>query len=146
MLVDRGILLDVRIRRRHVGLRLVIVVVRDEVLDRVVREELAELAVELRGQRLVVRQDHRRPLHALDHVRDAERLARAGDAEQGLMRQTRFQTVDQLVNGLWLIARGLIRGFELERIFLHTRRDPRQLRCRRVQRGCGLADSRCPRM
>ena len=45
-------------RRGHVGLGLVVVVVGDEVLDRVVREELAELAVQLRGERLVVRQHH----------------------------------------------------------------------------------------
>ena len=56
----RRVLLDVRVRRRHVGLGLVVVVVRDEVLDGVVREELLELAVELRRQRLVVRDDQRR--------------------------------------------------------------------------------------
>ena len=41
VLVDRGVLLDVGVARGHVGLGLVVVVVRDEVLDRVVREELA---------------------------------------------------------------------------------------------------------
>jgi hypothetical protein len=45
---------------RDVGLGLVVVVVADEVLDRVVREELAELAVELRRQRLVGREHERR--------------------------------------------------------------------------------------
>ena len=44
--------------RGHVGLGLVVVVVGDEVLDRVVREELAELPVELRREGLVVRQHH----------------------------------------------------------------------------------------
>ena len=57
VLVDRRILLDVEIARRNVGFRLVVVVVGDEVLDRVVREEFAELGVELRGERLVGR-DH----------------------------------------------------------------------------------------
>ena len=60
--VDRRVLLDVRVARGHVRLGLVVVVVRDEVLDRVVREELAHLAVELRGERLVVREDQRRAL------------------------------------------------------------------------------------
>ena len=68
VLVGRGVLLDVGVARRHVGLGLVVVVVGDEVLDRVVREELAELAIELRRQRLVVRQHQRRPLHARDDV------------------------------------------------------------------------------
>jgi hypothetical protein len=51
------LLLDVGVGARHVGLGLVVVVVGDEILDRVVREEELELAVELRGQRLVGRQD-----------------------------------------------------------------------------------------
>ena len=53
VLVDRAVLLDVEVARRDVRLRLVVVVVRDEVLDGVVREELAELGVELRRERLV---------------------------------------------------------------------------------------------
>ncbi len=63
LLVDRGVLLDVDVALRNVRLGLVVVVVADEIVDRVVREELLELAVELGGQRLVVRQHERRPLH-----------------------------------------------------------------------------------
>ena len=57
-----GVLLDVRVGRGQVRLGLVVVVVRDEVLDGVVGEELAELVAELRGERLVVRDHERRPL------------------------------------------------------------------------------------
>ena len=57
-------LLDVGVGARHVGLGLVVVVVGDEVLDRVVGEEALELAVELGGQRLVGREDQRRALGA----------------------------------------------------------------------------------
>ena len=84
VLVDRAVLLDEEIALRHVGLGLVVVVVADEVLDRVLREELAELAVELRRQRLVRREDDRRPADLGDHVGHREGLARAGDAEQRL--------------------------------------------------------------
>ena len=49
VLVDRRILLDIRVRRRHVRLGLVVVVIRNEVLDGVVGKELLELAVQLRG-------------------------------------------------------------------------------------------------
>ena len=62
LLVDLGFLLDVGVRPRHVGLGLVVVVVGDEVLDRVVGEEALELAVELGGERLVGREDDRRAL------------------------------------------------------------------------------------
>jgi hypothetical protein len=84
VLVDRGVLLDVRVARRDVRLGLVVVVVRDEVLDGVVREEALELPVELRRQRLVVRQHERRPPVVGDDVRHRHRLPRARDAEQRL--------------------------------------------------------------
>ena len=84
LLVDRGVLLDVEVLRRDVRLGLVVVVVGDEVLDRVVREELAELVAELGGERLVVRDHERRPLDLLDRERHRRRLARSGDPEQGL--------------------------------------------------------------
>jgi hypothetical protein len=58
-LID-AVLLDEQVALRDVGLGLVVVVVADEVLDRVLRKELAELAVQLRGQRLVGREDDRR--------------------------------------------------------------------------------------
>ena len=64
LLVDRRVLLDVEVPARDVGLGLVVVVVGDEVLDRVVGEERAELVAQLGGQRLVVRHDQRRALHA----------------------------------------------------------------------------------
>jgi len=48
---------------------LVVVVVRHEILDGVVREELAHFAVELGRERLVVREDQRRPLQRVGDVR-----------------------------------------------------------------------------
>ena len=80
--VDRRVLLDEGVGLRNVRLGLVVVVVRDEVLDRVVRHELAELVGELRGESLVVRQDERRALHLLDEPRGRRRLAGTGSAEQ----------------------------------------------------------------
>ena len=96
VLVDRRVLLDVEIARRNVGLGLVVVVVGDEVLDRVVREELAELRVELRGERLVGRDHDRRAAGPRDDVGHRERLARAGDAEQRLEREAVAETLDEL--------------------------------------------------
>ena len=82
LLVDRRVLLDVEVPRRDVGLGLVVVVVGDEVLDRVRREVRPELVAELRGERLVVGHDQRRPLHRLDRRRHRHRLAGAGGAQQ----------------------------------------------------------------
>ena len=62
VLVDGGVLLDVGVGLGDVGLGLVVVVVADEVLDRVVGEEVLELAVELGGQGLVVGDDQGGPV------------------------------------------------------------------------------------
>ena len=67
LVVDRAVLLDVRVGRREVRLGLVVVVVADEVLDPVLREHLPELGRELRGERLVRR----------EHERGALRVARS---------------------------------------------------------------------
>ncbi len=82
VVVDRRVLLDVEIGLRDVRLGLVVVVVGDEVLDRVVREELPELVAELRGERLVVRDHERRPLERLHRPGHRGRLAGAGRPEQ----------------------------------------------------------------
>jgi hypothetical protein len=83
---------------RDVGFRLVVVVVGDEILDRVVREEVLELAVELRGERLVRRQDDGGALGLLDHLGHGEGLARAGDAEQHLVRSLALDALDEIAD------------------------------------------------
>jgi hypothetical protein len=112
-LID-GVLLDVRVGRRDVGLGLVVVVVADEELHRVVREELLELAVELRRQRLVGRHHQRRPVHLLDDVGHREGLAAAGDAEEDLVSLACLETRDQLGDGAGLVAARLHGGDEAE--------------------------------
>ena len=77
-------LLDIGVGAGHIGLRLVIVVVADEILDRIVRKEALELAVELGRERLVGGEHERRTLGLLDHLGHGEGLSRAGDAEEDL--------------------------------------------------------------
>ena len=108
------VLLDVRVRAREVRLRLVVVEVADEVLDRVVREELAELGVQLGGQRLVVGQDQRRLLVLLDELRRGVGLARARDAQEHLAAHAASEAVRQPLDRLRLVAGGLERGHEAE--------------------------------
>ena len=112
LLVHRRFLLDVGVGARDVGLGLVVVVVRDEILDRVRREEALELAVELRGQRLVRRQDQRGALRLGDDVRHRERLARAGDAEQHLVALVLPHAIDQFRDRLRLVAVGRELGLQ----------------------------------
>ena len=108
LLVDGGFLLDIGVGARDIGLGLVIIVVGDEIFDRVVGKEALELAVELRRERLVGREDQRRALGRLDHLRHGEGLARAGDAEQHLVALVGVDALDQLLDRLRLVALGRV--------------------------------------
>ena len=109
------VLLDVEVGLRDVRLGLVVVVVGDEVLDRVVREELAELVAELRGQRLVVRDHERGPLDLLDDPGHRRRLAGAGRAEQRLEALARLEALGELLDRRRLVAGRPVRVGCLER-------------------------------
>ena len=113
VLVDRRILLDVQVARRDVGLGLVVVVVRDEIFDRVVREEFAKLRIQLRRQRLVRREHQCGTPGARDDVGHRVGLARSGDAQQRLVREAVAETLDQLDDRLRLVAGRLERLMQL---------------------------------
>ena len=105
-----------------VGLRLVVVVVGDEILHRVIGEELPELGAQLGGQGLVVGQHQGGALDLLDDLGHGEGLARAGDAQEGLLVQTHLNAVGQRLNGLRLVAGGRILGNHFK--FGHLRPSP----------------------
>ena len=115
VLVDRRILLDIKIARGHIGLGLIVVVVRNEIFDRVIGKELAELRIKLRRKGLVRRQHQRRPACAGDDVGHGVRFSRARHAEQGLERQAVFDAFDELIDRLGLIAGRLKRLVKLVR-------------------------------
>ena len=97
--VDRRVLLDEGVGLRDVRLGLVVVVVADEVLDRVVRHELAELVRELGRERLVVREHERRALHLLDEPGGRRRLAGSGRAQQHDVGLARVDAGRELFDG-----------------------------------------------
>ena len=114
VVVARRVLLDVEVGLRDVCLGLVVVVIGDEVLDRVCREELAELVAELRSQRLVVGDHERRSLQLLDQPRHRRRLARAGRTEKGLEAVARLERLDELADRARLVAGGGVGGGDAE--------------------------------
>ncbi len=89
LVVAARVLLDVRVAAGQVRLGLVVVEVRDEILDGVLGEELAELAVQLGGQCLVVGQHQRGLLVPFDGPRQRGGLPGAGRSQQGLVLQPR---------------------------------------------------------
>ncbi len=118
VLVDRGVLLDVNVALRDVGLRLVVVVIAHKIVDGVVGEELFELGIHLGGQRLVVRDDQRRPLKGLDDVGHDERLARPGHPHAHHVLVAAAERLDNLPDDLGLVPLGFKGANELE---LHGR-------------------------
>jgi len=96
LVVDRGVLLDVGVGLRKVGLWLVVVVVGDKVVNRVFREELVELVAKLCGKGLVVGDHQRWPLHGLDDVGDSERLSGSGRPEERLKLHSRRDPLGKL--------------------------------------------------
>jgi hypothetical protein len=114
LFVDHRVLLDVRVRGGNVRLGLVIVVVRDKVVDRVLGKEVLELPVELRGEGLVGSDDERRPVHLLDDIGDREGLAGAGDAEEHLAPVLAVETGRELADRARLVAGRNVLRDELE--------------------------------
>ena len=114
LVVDGRFLLDINIAGRNVSLGLVVVVIRDEVLDRVVRKEALELVIELRRQRLVVRQNEGRTVDLGDDLGHGKGLAGAGDAQQHLVLLALEQAARELRNRRDLIALRLILRLQLE--------------------------------
>ena len=117
LVVDGGVLLNIRVSRWNVGLRLVVIIIGNEIFNGVFGKEFLELRAELGGQRLVVGQHKGRPVDARDDVGHGEGLARTGDAQQRLVMVAAQKPLDQSVDGLRLIAGRLIFGMQLE---IHT--------------------------
>ena len=103
LIIDRGVLLDVGVRTGDVGLRLVVIVVTDEVRDGIFRKEGLELPVELGGKGLVVGDDEGGSIDGGDHVRHREGLPGTGHPEEDLMLLSFLQPCDQFGDRLRLI-------------------------------------------
>ena len=140
IVVDGRIFLDVGVRGGHIGFRLVVVVITDEILHSVLREKFAELVVELGGQRLVGGQHQRRASAAGNDIGHGEGLAGAGHAQQNLFRHAGFQIGHQGIDGLRLVTCGDIGAMELERRLVHHRSSESQPRAaswrKDIRHGC----------
>ena len=115
LLVDRGVLLDVGVGLGDVRLGLVVVVVGDEVLDRVVGEQHPQLVGELRRQRLVGLHHQDRPLHLLGHPCHRRGLAGARSAQQHDVLLAPVDPLHDLRDRGRLVAGGGVVGLHVER-------------------------------
>ena len=60
LVVGGGVLGDIGVRGRHIGFRLIVIVIGDEILHRVVGKEFLKFSVQLRRQGLIVGKHQRR--------------------------------------------------------------------------------------
>ena len=137
-LVHRAFLLDIRVRPGDIGFGLVIIVIRDEIFDRIVGKKAREFAIKLRGENLVGRKDQRGPLQFLDHLRHRKCLARAGYAQQHLSAIAFQRAGHQIGDGGRLIARRLIFRDNAKRPPGFDLVGPRGLVRHKIARGIGL--------
>lgn len=108
LVVDGEVFLDIYVRGGQVGLGLVIIVIRDVIVHGVVGKKSSHLLVELGRQCLVVAKHEGGFVHVGDDVGHGESLARAGHAQQHLGRVAAQHAVGELLDGLWLVASGLV--------------------------------------
>ena len=105
IVIDRGILLNISIRLRYIGLRLVIIIITHKILYSIFREVGLHLAVELGGKGLIMRQDQGGLIQRLYHIGHGESLAGTGHAKQGLTLIPLPESLYQSLDCLRLIAR-----------------------------------------
>ena len=104
LLIDGGVLLNERIGLRHVRLRLVVVVVRDEILHRIIRQQLAQLIRQLRRQSFILHEHQSRTLHCLNQPGCGRGLTGTGSAHQHNVLLTVLHTLGELGDSLRLIT------------------------------------------
>ena len=119
LVVDSAVLFNIGIGAGNVGLRLVVVVVADEVLHRIVGEKRAELGTQLRRQRFVVRQHQRGAVALGNDVGHGKGFAAAGHAQQGLAAVTPLHPLHQLRDRLRLGASGGIGRHQFKLFLCH---------------------------
>ena len=112
LVVDGQVFLDVGVCDRQVGFRLVVVVIRYEIFNRVGGEETLEFAVQLGGQGLVVAEYQCRTLESFDYVGHSECLAGAGHSEQSDIPDSLLQGLAEPVYGLRLVPGRLVWRFQ----------------------------------
>ena len=94
LLIYARVFLDKRVRAGDVSFRLIIIIIADEIFDRIVREEGFKFGIKLRGEGLVRCHDQGGALRLLDDLRHGEGLAGAGHAKQDLIAVFVFDAVD----------------------------------------------------
>ena len=112
--IDVGILFDICVGARNIGLRLVVIIIAYEIFDCVFGEEFLEFAVKLCRKGFVVGNHQGGFVHLFDDTRHGKGLSRTGYAHQRLVARSGKDTLCQFIYCLRLVARGFVWRMQFE--------------------------------
>ena len=108
LIVDRGILFNIKVFAGDICLRLIIIVIGHEIFYGIIGEKFTEFRAKLCRKRFIVRKHERRTVAFCDNICHSEGLARARYTHESLCAVTAQNAPCQSVDGFGLIARRLI--------------------------------------
>ena len=112
--VDGRFFFNKKIGGGNVSLGLVVVVIRNEIFDGIMRKEILELVIKLRGESFVMRHHQRRTVHRLNHLRHGVSFAGPGNTQQNLMLFAVVDAAQQRLDRAALIPLRLVIGNEFK--------------------------------
>ena len=104
LLINARVFLNVGIGLRNVGLRLVVVVVGNKIVNGALRKKLFKFLIKLGGQHFVGGYDQRGQIHLFNHRCHRKSFAGTGNAQKHLVFLAGFQAGDKLFYRLHLIS------------------------------------------
>ena len=119
LVIYHSVLFDIHILAGDISLRLIVIVIGNEILYRVIGKELSELTAKLSRKSFVVCQNKRGTIQPRNNVCHSKGLARTCNAKKGLHSLALLDTLNQRFYSLGLISRGRI--FTLKNKSIHSR-------------------------
>ena len=101
--IDGGVLGDIGVTGGNIGLRLIVVVIADKILDRVIGKKGLELIIELGRQRFIGRNHKGRHGQRRNDIGHCECFTRSGDTQENMMLGPFFQVPNHGADGAGLI-------------------------------------------
>ena len=118
--IDLRFFLYVCVANRYIRFRLIVVIIRNEIVHRAFWKEFAILRSKLSGKRLVMCDNERRLAPLLDDVRHRKSLAGASYTEKCLVTLTCLKTLHERDNCRRLVSRRAIVALYFKRTHPYT--------------------------
>ena len=119
LLVYHSVLFNINVLAGDIGLRLVVIVVGNEVFHRILGEKCTQLCAELGGEGLVVSKNQGGSIQVGNNVCHSKGFTRTGNTEKCLRPLACENALCQSLDRLWLIARRLVIADKLKLFVKH---------------------------